>query len=139
MNRSMRLLTVSFFVFVLTTTVASPLIAKGKNVTIDKGDQKATIACTGNAVTVTSDDNVITLTGECSKLTVKGNDINITAASIKEVVVSGTDVNVVVANVGKISVTGNDVNVVWGNGLGGKQPKISQKKGNDINIVHNGK
>ena len=58
---------------------------------------------------------------------------------IKEVVVSGTDVNVIVANVGKINVMGNDVNVVWGKGIGGKPPKISQKKGNDINIVHNGK
>ena len=62
-----------------------------------------------------------------------------TAAAIKEVVVSGTDVNVIVANVAKINVTGNDVNVVWANGIGGKQPKISQKKGNDINIGHNGK
>jgi hypothetical protein len=58
---------------------------------------------------------------------------------IKEVVVSGTDVNVIVATVGKINVTGNDVNVVWGNGIGGKPPTISQKKGNDINIVHNDK
>ena len=62
-------------------------------------------------MTVTSDDNVITLTGECSKVTVKG----------------------------KINVTGDDVNVVWGNGIGGKPPKISQKKGNDINIGRNGK
>jgi hypothetical protein len=139
MSRSMRLLTVSFFVFLLTAATASPILAKGKNITIDKGDQQTTIACTGNAVTVTSNDNVITLTGECSKLTVKGNDINVTAASIKEVVVSGTDVNVIVANVGKINVTGHDVNVVWGNGIGGKPPKISQQKGNDINIAHNAK
>jgi methyl coenzyme M reductase beta subunit len=139
MNRSMRLLTVSFCIFVLNTVGASPLKAKGRNVTIDKSDQKTTIACTGNAVTVTSDDNEITLIGECSKLTVKGKDNNVTAAAIKEVVVSGTDVNVIVASVGKITVTGNDVNVVWANGIGGKQPKISQKKGNDINIVHNGK
>jgi hypothetical protein len=55
------------------------------------------------------------------------------------VVVAGTDVNIIVATVGKIAVTGNDVNVVWGNGLGGRQPKISQKKGNDINIVRSGK
>ena len=139
MNRSMRLLAVSFCMFVLSAVAVSPLDAKGKNVTIDKSDQKTTIACTGNAVTVNSDDNVITLTGECSKLTVKGNDNNVTAATIKEVVVSGTDVNVIVATVGKINVTGNDVNVVWGNGIGGKQPKISQKKGNDINIGRNGK
>jgi hypothetical protein len=133
----MRLLTVSFCMFVLNTIMAGPINAKGKNVTIDKNDQKTTIACTGNAVTVTSDDNNITLTGECGKLTVKGKDNNVTATSVKEVVVSGTDVNVIVANVGKINVTGNDVNVVWGTGVGGQQPKISQKKGNDINIVHN--
>jgi hypothetical protein len=93
----MRLLTVSFFVCVLTAVVASPLNAKGRNVTIDKGDQKTTIACTGNAVTITSDDNEITLTGECSKLTVKGKDTNVTAATIKEVVVAGTDVNIIVS------------------------------------------
>jgi hypothetical protein len=123
MNRSMRLLTVSFCLFVLSTITVSPINAKGRNITVDKNDQKPTIACTGNAVTVASDDNNITLTGECSKLTV----------------VSGTDVNVIVATVGKINVTGNDVNVVWGNGIGGKPPTISQKKGNDINIVHNDK
>jgi hypothetical protein len=104
-----------------------------------QNDQKTAIACTDNAVTVSSEDNNITLSGECRKLTVKGKDNNVTASSIQEVVVSGTDVNVIVANVGRINVTGNDVNVVWANGIGGKPPKISQKKGNDINIVHNGK
>ena len=72
-------------------------------------------------------------------MTVKGKDNNITAATVREVVVSGTDVNVIVANVGKINVTGNDVNVIWVSGVGGKEPKISQKKGNDINIVQSGK
>ena len=52
---------------------------------------------------------------------------------------SGTDNNIVVANVAKINATGNDINIVWGSGIGGKAPKISQKKGNDINIVHAGK
>ena len=136
MNRSMRVLTVSFGMCVLSTITTSPIDAKGKNVTIDKSDQTPTIACTGNAVTVKSDDNNITLTGECSKLTVTGKDNNVTAASIKEVVVSGTDVNVIVTTVGKITVTGNDVNVVWANGLDAKEPKISQK-GNDIKIVRN--
>jgi hypothetical protein len=53
--------------------------------------------------------------------------------------VSGTDNNIVVVNVARINATGNDINVVWGSGIGGKEPKISQKKGNDINIVHTGK
>ena len=139
MNRSMRLLTVSVCLFVLNAITATPVDAKGKNVTIDKNDQTPAIACTGNSVTVTSNDNTITLTGECSKLTVKGKDNNVTATSIKEVVVSGSDVNVIVATVGKIRVTGNDVNVVWGNGIGGKPPKISQDKGHDIKIVRGGK
>ena len=134
-----RLLTVSFCTLVLSTLVAVPIDGKGKNVKIDKNDQTAVIECTGNAVTVTSDDNKITLKGECSKLTVKGKDININAATVKEVVVSGTDVNLTVANVAAIKVTGNDVNVLWGSGIGGKMPKISVKKGNDINVVHIGK
>ena len=71
---STRLLTVLFCAFVVSTIVAGPIDAKGKNVTIDKNDQKTTVECTGNAVTVISDDNTITLTGECSKLTVKGKD-----------------------------------------------------------------
>ena len=137
--RSTRLLTVSFSTLVFGTIAAAPIVAKGKNVTIDKKDQTITIACTGNAVTVTGEDNNITLTGECSKLTVKGKDNNITAASIREVAVSGTDVNVIVAGVAKINATGNEINIVWGNGIGGKAPKISTKAGNDINIVHTGK
>ena len=40
MNRSMRLLTVSFCMFVLNRAAVSPVDAKGKNVTIDKGDQR---------------------------------------------------------------------------------------------------
>jgi len=84
MHRSIRLFTVSFVMFVLSAITAPSINAKGKNITIDKNDQKTTVACTDNAVTVTSEDNNITLSG-------------------------------------------------------GKPPKISQKKGNDINIVHNGK
>ena len=137
--RSTRLLTVSFCTLVLSTLVAVPVYGKGKNVKIDKNDQTMTIECTGNAVTVSGDDNKITLKGECSKLTITGKDVNVTAATVKEVAVSGTDVNLTVANVAAIKVTGNDINVLWGSGIGGKMPKISTKKGNDINVVHIGK
>ena len=138
MNSRSRLIASSLCMLALTSVLAVDVAGKGKNVTVDKKDQNPSIACTGNAVTVTAGDNQLTLTGECSKLTVKATDINVTAATIKEVVVSGTDVNVTVANVGKITVTGEDVNVVWRNGIGGKEPQVSAKA-KDVNIVHAGK
>jgi len=125
MHRSIRLFTVSFVMCVLSAITAPPINAKGKNITIDKNDQKTTVACTDNAVTVTSEDNNITPSGECPQ----GHGQRQRQQRH----------HVIVANVGKITVTGNDVNVVGTNGIGGKPPKISQKKGNDINIVHNGK
>ena len=125
MHRSIRLFTVSFVMCVLSAITAPSINAKGKNITIDKNDQKTTVACTDNAVTVTSEDNNITPSGECPQ----GHGQRQRQQRH----------HVIVANVGKITVTGNDVNVVGTNGIGGKPPKISQKKGNDINIVHNGK
>jgi Protein of unknown function (DUF3060) len=137
--RSANRIVVLFCLLVYTAAMSGPVEAKGKNVTIDKKDQTSTIECTGNAVTVSGEDNMITLKGECSKLIVKGRDINITAATVKEVIVSGTDINVMVANVAKINALGNDINILWGSGIGGKAPKITKKKENDINIVHTGK
>ena len=138
MNPRSNLTALSLCALTLTSIFAVEVAGKGKNVTIDKKDQNPTIACTGNGVTVTGDDNHITLTGDCGKLTVKAKDININAATVKEVVVSGTDVNITVANVGKITVTGEDVNIIWGKGIDGKEPKIT-KKAKDVNIVHTGK
>jgi len=126
-------------VFVLSAPLVLRVDAKGKNVTIDKNDQKTSIDCTGNAITVISDDNVITLKGECVKLTVKGKDNTVNAETVKEIVVTGTDVNVIVGTVGKINATGNDINIVWNKSVDGKPPKISTRKGADINIVHAGK
>src|SRR5215471_2674487 len=125
--------------FVLIAGLAVRVDAQGKNVTIDKNDQKTTIDCTGSAVTVKSNDNTITLQGECRKLTVKGKDNNINAAAVKEVVVTGTDVNVIVGTVGSIHATGNDINIIWSKAADGNPPKISTRKGADINIVHAGK
>ena len=58
MNRSVRLLTVSFCLFVLSTITVSPINAKGRNITVDKNDQKTTIACTGSSVATTTSSPV---------------------------------------------------------------------------------
>src|SRR5262245_49566552 len=101
---SAKLVFPALFVFVVAGLVLR-VEAKGKNVTIDKNDQKTTIDCTGNAVTVKSDDNTITLKGECGKLTVNGKGNNINAEAVKEVVVTGTDINIIVGTVARINAT----------------------------------
>lgn len=67
--------------------------------------------CDGREVEVTPDatSSSYTLRGECKKITVDGVSIDVTAEKVGEIVVKGTSVN-----------------LTYGEGLGGKKPKISK-------------
>jgi hypothetical protein len=71
----------------------------------------ATYPCKGREVEIGEDAtaNTLTLTGECKKL-----------------IVDGVSNSVFVEKVGEIVVTGTSNKVIYGEGIGGKQPKISK-------------
>ena len=71
----------------------------------------ATYPCNGGEVEIGEEAtaNTLTITGECKKL-----------------VVNGVSNSVFVEKVGEIVVTGTSNKVIYGEGIGGKQPKISK-------------
>jgi outer membrane lipopolysaccharide assembly protein LptE/RlpB len=83
----------------------------GGKLVLSGNSESATHACQGREVEVveTATANTYTLTGECKKLTVDGvsNTIN-------------------VDKVGEVVVTGVSNKIVYGEGIGGKKPKITK-------------
>ena len=98
---------------------------QASTIDIKDHDQKSTIDCKGNGVTISGDDNRITLEGECSGLTVSGDDNTITAKSVTEIVVSGDDNKINVDTVARVNTSGDDNKIRWKSGLGGRPPEIS--------------
>lgn len=83
----------------------------GEKLILNGSSESATHACNGREVEVreTATANTYMLTGECKKITVDGvsNTIN-------------------VEKVGEISVTGVSNKITYGEGIGGKKPKITK-------------
>lgn len=138
--RSARFVVSTFCVLLIAANLSSRASgsSQGKDVTITKDDEIASIDCNGSTVTVGGDDNKLTLKGECSKLIVSGDDNVINAAAVKEIEVSGSDNVLTVETVAKISTTGDDNTIAWKSGVAGKAPEISLK-GQDNKVAQAGK
>ena len=122
-----------FATYLSITRAATPR----QDIEITKGDQTATMDCSGKDVRVSSDDNKLTLRGVCDKLTVQGDDNIITALHFNEVEVDGDDNILTVDTVAKIAADGDDNTITWKTGPAGKAPDISNK-GSDNKIVKAG-
>lgn len=107
--------------------------SQGNDVTFSKDDQTTTIDCSRSAISVNGHDNKITIKGECRKLTIIGDDNQVKAAAVNEVLVSGDDNQIDVETVAKISVSGDDNKIAWKKGVGNKPPEISNT-GDDNDI-----
>ena len=83
----------------------------GGKLVLSNTGESASYPCKGREVEIGEEAtaNTLTLTGECKKL-----------------VVGGVSNSVFVEKVGEIVVTGTSNKVIYGEGIGGKQPKISK-------------
>ena len=139
-HRIVRLIVGAFCVLVFAGLLSQQAGAgsQAKDVTISKDDETTTIDCTGSAINILGDDkNNITVKGACSKLTVGGDDNNIRAETVNEILISGDDNTVSVETVARISVGGDDNKITWKKGVGDKRPEVSNT-GDDNNIGQSG-